>query len=117
MLKILKHGGILGIVPDQDVDSVDGVFVDFFGKEAYTPTAPVKLAMAAKTQIVPIFVVRKKDNTHKLVVEKPIDVLRGDEKEEDIRRYTQAWTSLLEKYVRKYPQQWVWVHKRWKTLR
>ncbi len=117
MLKILKHGGILGIVPDQDVDSVDGVFVDFFGKEAYTPTAPVKLAMAAKTQIVPIFVVRKKDNTHKLVVEKPIDVLRGDGKEEDLRRYTQAWTSLLEKYVRKYPQQWVWVHKRWKTLR
>ena len=117
MLKILKGGGILGIVPDQDVDSVDGVFASFFGKEAYTPTAPVKLAMAAKTQIVPIFVVRKKDNTHKLVVEKPIDVLKGDGKEEDVKRYTQAWTSLLEKYVRKYPQQWVWVHERWKTLR
>ncbi|MGB2600271.1 MAG: lysophospholipid acyltransferase family protein [Candidatus Omnitrophota bacterium] len=115
MLKVLKGGGILGIVPDQDVENVDGVFVDFFGKKAHTPTAPVKLAMAAKTQLVPVFVIRKKDNTHKLVVEKPIDVLKGDGSEEDVKRYTQAWTSLLEKYVREYPEQWAWVHKRWKT--
>lgn len=115
MLRILRDGKILGIVPDQDVDSVEGVFVDFFGKPAFTPTGPVKLAMAAKTQIVPTFVIRKKDNTHKLVIEKPIDVSGGDGTEEDIKRYTQAWTSVLEKYVREYPEQWVWVHKRWKT--
>ncbi|MGB2600612.1 MAG: lysophospholipid acyltransferase family protein [Candidatus Omnitrophota bacterium] len=115
MLKVLKSGNILGIVPDQDVDSIDGIFVDFFGKPAFTPVAPVKIAMAAKTKIVPIFVVRKKDNTHKVVVEKPIDPSSGGRDKEDIKRYTQQWSSLLEKYVRQYPEQWVWIHERWKT--
>jgi KDO2-lipid IV(A) lauroyltransferase len=64
---------------------------------------------------VPAFVVRKPDNTHKLVFEKPIDVTQKGATEEDVKRYTQAWTGILEKYVRKYPEQWVWVHRRWKT--
>ncbi|MFQ5953266.1 MAG: lysophospholipid acyltransferase family protein [Candidatus Omnitrophota bacterium] len=115
MLKILRSGEVLGIVPDQDVDSIDGVFVDFFGRSAYTPTAPVKIAMAARTKIVPAFVIRKKDNTHKLVLEKPIDIPGGKISEEDVKRCTQAWTNVLEKYVREYPEQWVWVHRRWKT--
>ena len=115
MLRELKEGRILGIVPDQDVDSVDGVFVDFFGKKTFTPTAPVKLAMTAKTKLVPILVVRKKDNTHKLIVEKPIDVSGGNKTKENVLKYTQEWTGVLEKYVRMYPEQWVWLHSRWKT--
>ena len=115
MLRELKNGKILGIVPDQDVDSIDGVFVDFFGKPAYTPKAPVKMAMAAKTKIVPVFVVRKKDDTHKLIVEEPIDPSVGGTSEEDVKYYTQQWTNVLEKYVRQYPEQWVWLHRRWKT--
>ena len=115
MLRELRNGKILGVVPDQDIDSINGVFVDYFGKPAFTPIAPVKLAMAAKTQIVPIFAIRKKDNTHKLLVEEPIDVSQSDGSEEDVLKFTQEWTNVLEKYVRKYPEQWVWVHKRWKT--
>lgn len=115
MLKELKSGRILGIVPDQDVDSIDGVFVDFFGRPAFTPVAPVKMAMVAKTKIVPIFVVRKKDNTHKLIVEDPIDVSKEESSEEKIKELTQKWTSLLESYIRRYPEQWVWIHNRWKT--
>ncbi len=114
-LRVLRDGGILGIIADQDVDSIEGVFVDFFGRPAYTPTAPVKLAMAAGTDIVPGFMVRKPDNTYKLVLEEPIELLPSGDKQEDIKRYTQAWTDVLEKYIRKYPDQWVWVHKRWKT--
>ena len=118
MLRELKRGNILGIVPDQDVDSIDGVFVDYFGRPAHTPVAPVKLAMAAGTKIVPTLVVRKADNTHKLVFEKPIgpDSWEGAT-DDDIVRYTQEWTSVLEKYVREYPEQWVWLHERWKTGR
>ncbi len=115
MLRVLKNGGVLGVLADQDVDSVDGVFVDFFGKPAYTPTAPVKLAMTAKAKIIPAFVIRKPDNTHKIVLEKPIDPVSENKTEEDVKRYTQAWTDVLEKYVRQYPEQWVWVHRRWKT--
>lgn len=115
MLAELKRGNVLGIVPDQDVDSVDGVFVDFLGLPAYTPTAPVKLASVAGTAIVPIFVIRREDNKHTMVVEKPIYVPERINDKSEIKRYTQEWSDILEKYVREYPDQWVWVHKRWKT--
>ncbi|MFH1877837.1 MAG: lysophospholipid acyltransferase family protein [Candidatus Omnitrophota bacterium] len=115
MLMELRKGNILGIVPDQDVKSVDGVFVDFFGESAYTPTAPVKLSMAAKTKILPAFMIRKKDNTHKLIIEEPIDTSEGARDENTVKHYTQLWSNVLEKYVREYPEQWVWVHPRWKT--
>jgi len=115
MLRVLKKGEVLGILADQDIDSVDGTFVDFFGRPSFTPTAPVKLAMATGAKLVPAFVIRKKDNTHKIVIEKPIDVgaLRNDE--EAVKRYTQEWTNVLERYVKAYPDQWVWMHRRWKT--
>ncbi len=115
MLRVLRNGEVLGVLADQDVDSVDGVFVDFFGRPAYTPTAPVKLAMAAKTKIVPAFVIRKPDNTHKIILERPIDVSAAKSGEEEVKRYTGEWTGVLERYVREYPEQWVWLHRRWKT--
>jgi len=115
ILKVLKDGGILGILADQDVDSIDGVFVDFFGKPAYTPTAPVKLGMATGAPLIPAFMIRKNDNTFKLVVEKPITIPGEKGSEEEVKKYTQAWTDVLEKYVRRYPEQWVWLHPRWKT--
>ncbi len=115
ILRILKKGQVLGMLADQDVSSVEGVFVDFFGKPAYTPTAPVKLGMATGAGLVPAFMIRKPDNTYKMIIEKPISLLPGEDKEEDVRRYTQLWTDVLEKYVREYPEQWVWLHSRWKT--
>ena len=116
MLMELKKGNVLGIVPDQDVDSVDGVFVDFLGFPAHTPTAPVKLASAAGTSIVPVFVVRGEGNRHTMIIEKPIHVPERIKDKEEITRYTKEWSDMLESYVRKYPEQWVWVHKRWKTV-
>ncbi|MBU1127827.1 MAG: lysophospholipid acyltransferase family protein [Candidatus Omnitrophica bacterium] len=115
VLKVLKNGGVIGILADQDVDSVNGIFVDFFGKPAFTPVAPVRLAMASGAPIVPSFMIRKSDGTHKLIVEKPIYVSRDAKTEEDVKRYTRAWTEILEKHVREDPGQWVWIHRRWKT--
>lgn len=115
MLKVLRDNGVMGIVPDQDIDSIDGIFVDFFGRPAFTPTAPVKLSMVSGARIVPVFVVRKPDGTHKLIADKPLDMPPGDRSEETVKKYSQAWTNVLERYVRKYPDQWVWIHARWKT--
>jgi Kdo2-lipid IVA lauroyltransferase/acyltransferase len=114
MLRVLRDGGILGIVPDQDVDSVDGVFVDFLGRPAYTPTAPVKLAAAAGASLMPGFVVRRKDGRHEVVVGRPVEIPEAGD-EPAVERSTQAWTRVLEGFVREYPEQWVWLHKRWKT--
>jgi len=113
-LEVLKSGGILGIAPDQDVDSVDGVFVDFFGKKAYTPTGPVNLAMLSGAPMVPAFTVRKNGRLH-LFVEEPIYVEKGSNKKESIIKYTQKWSDVVEKYIRMYPSQWMWMHRRWKT--
>jgi KDO2-lipid IV(A) lauroyltransferase len=114
LLYRLKENELVGIMPDQDIDSVEGVFVDFFGKKAYTPSAPVKIAMASGTPIIPMFIVRN-GRRHTIFVEEPIRVQKSEDKEEDVLRYTQQWSDVVESYVRRYPEQWVWMHKRWKT--
>ena len=115
ILKVLKANQILGMLADQDVDSIEGVFVDFFGQTAYTPVAPVKLAMAAETVIVPGFVIREGDH-YRLILEEPItpEITQGN-KQEAVQKYTERWSAIVEKYIRKYPEQWVWMHDRWKT--
>lgn len=113
-LKLLNSNKMLGIVADQDVDSVDGVFVDFFGKKACTPTGPVNLAMLSEAPIIPVFTVRKNGRLH-LLIDEPIYVETSGDRNSDILKYTQKWSDVVEKYIRLYPSQWVWMHRRWKT--
>lgn len=113
LLRILKNNGLLGIVADQDIASVEGVFVDFFSRKAYTPSGPVKLALAAGAPLIPIFIVRQ-GSRHRICVETPIYI--DDKQREDwVAYYTQKWSDVVESYIRKYPEQWMWIHKRWKT--
>jgi len=114
VLKVLKDGGMIGVLADQDVDSVEGVFIDFFGQLAYTPTAPVKLALATEAQVLPCFLVRE-GNKRKFIVEDPIELDVTGNKERDIAVNTEKWSKVLESYLKQYPDQWVWMHKRWKT--
>lgn len=115
ILKVLKSNQLLGMLADQDIDSLEGVFVDFFGVPSYTPTAPVKLAMAAKTVIVPAFMIRE-GKRYRLILEGPIyPELIHNSTEETVREFTERWSAVVEKYIRKYPDQWVWMHDRWKT--
>jgi len=114
-LKKLKENSLIGILPDQDIDSIEGIFVDFFGRPAYTPVGPVKIAMVSGAPLIPCFVIRKSDR-YEFIVDEPIYVERDRNNDDDaVRFYTQKWTSLLESYIRKHPDQWVWMHKRWKT--
>jgi KDO2-lipid IV(A) lauroyltransferase len=113
-LRILRDNKIVGILADQDVDSVDGVFVDFFGRPAHTPVGPVVLAKASGATIVPIFAVREGLH-HRFVVEDPIELVDTGDKERDVVTNTQAWSRVLESFIRRYPDHWVWIHRRWKT--
>ncbi len=113
-LRILKGKSVLGVVPDQDVESVEGVFVDFFGRPAYTPVGPVVMAMLSGAPIVPTFMLRK-DGKFRLFIEEPIYVRETGDREGDILDYTQRWTRVAERFIREHPSDWVWVHKRWKT--
>lgn len=114
LLQPLRENRFLGILADQDVDSVSGVFVDFFGKEAYTPTAPVQFAIAAGCPIIPCFIVRE-NGRHLLTVEDPIEIVSTGDKARDLLENTRRWSRLTESYIRRYPDQWVWMHRRWKT--
>jgi len=114
ILRVLKKNAMLGILADQDVDSVEGVFVDFFGRPTYTPKAPVALALASGAPIVPCFMIREK-NRHRLVLEEPMELEEKSDKQETIRFNTQKWSRIVESYIRRYPEQWVWMHRRWKT--
>ena len=115
VLSILKRNEILCMVVDQDVDTVEGVFVNFFGKPAYTPAAPVRFSMVTGAPILISYAVRD-GLKHHITVTPPIELVNTGNKEEDIRTNTQKWVSLQEEFIRKNPDQWVWNHKRWKTV-
>ena len=113
-LRCLKRNELLGIVADVDT-SVSGVFVDFFGRPAYTPYSPVAIALKTGAAILPTFIVRQSDGSHRAIIEPPLMLQRTDVKEKDLVTNTQKFTKIIESYIRRYPTQWIWMHRRWKT--
>jgi KDO2-lipid IV(A) lauroyltransferase len=113
-LRVLRSNRIVGILADQDVDSVDGVFVNFFGKPAYTPIGPVALARVAGSPIIPTFIVREGLH-HRFIVNEPVRLVDTGDAAKDMVTNTQAWSDVLESFIRRYPDHWVWMHRRWKT--
>ncbi|MFA5159998.1 MAG: lysophospholipid acyltransferase family protein [Candidatus Omnitrophota bacterium] len=112
----LKAGEIVGLLPDQDRDSVRGIFVDFFGRPAYTSVAPVKFAMALGAPILPAFMVRMPGDRYKLLLRNLMwPKIEGNDRMASIRKYTEAWMKDFEEVIRCYPEQWGWMHDRWKT--
>lgn len=112
----LKAGEIVGLLPDQDRDSVRGIFVDFFGRPAYTSVAPVKFAMASGVPILPAFMVRMPGNRYKLLLGSLMrPKIEGGDRTASIRKYTEIWMKDFEDVIRRYPEQWGWMHDRWKT--
>jgi len=116
LLRALKDGCTLGILADQDVRKIDGVFVDFFGREAYTPAAPVSFALARGLPLRPVFLVRA-GRKHRLVLPPPLVLEEEEEKEKTVLQNTQKWSKIFEDFIRAHPTQWVWMHRRWRTTR
>lgn len=114
IVDLLRDGKFVGIMPDQDMDSISGVFVDFFGKSAWTPSGPAVLNLLTGAYIVPCFIVRKAFG-HEVIIEKPMELVKTDNKRRDILENTSRYTKVIEDYIRKFPEHWVWFHDRWKT--
>ena len=113
-LRCLKRNELLGIVADVDT-VVSGVFVDFFGRHAYTPYSPVAIALKTGAAILPTFIIRQPDGSHRAIIEPPLALKQTHAKEQDIVINTQKFTKIIESYIRRYPTQWIWMHRRWKT--
>lgn len=116
MLKILKDAGTIGILADQNTMPEEAVFADFFGKAASTTTGIARVALHTDAAVVPGYAVWDKAlNKYRLRFEPRVELIRTGDAERDIFENTQKFTKVLEEIIRKYPDQWVWVHGRWNT--
>ena len=114
-LKVLRDNELLFIPLDQNFGSSGGVFVDFFGQKAATATGPIIFSLRTKAPILPMFIIREQGNRHKIIIEPPLALEQSVHEDEMILFNTAKITKMIEQYIRKYPQEWGWMHRRWKS--
>jgi len=116
VLKVLRAGGTVGILADHNTVLSEGVFVDFFGIPACTTAGLARFALHTDAAVVPGFLhwdaaIQK----YRLCFEPAVEVSRTGDDPRDIQENTQRFTRVIENYVRRHPDQWLWLHRRWKT--
>ena len=113
-VRALKNDELVGFMLDQNRPAEQGVFVDFFGQPASTTPALALLSAQTGAPVLPVFMRRTPEGRHVLDAGPLIDP-PPDRKEETLLSYTAAYTKIIENEVRRYPAQWLWLHKRWKS--
>ena len=113
-LRALKNNNAVGFFADQNAGP-DGVFINFFGKPASTPRGPVTLALKTGAPILFSLDIRQPDDQHHVYISPPMFLEPSDNFERDVEIYTTHLLKQLETYIHKYPEQWLWLHNRWKT--
>ena len=115
ILRILKAGGTVGILLDQNMAWQEGVFVNFFDELACTNVGVALLALRTGAPVLPIFNFRGAQGRYQTVIEPEVTLIRTGDQGQDIEKNTELFTRIIEKHVRDYPDHWLWVHQRWKT--
>jgi Kdo2-lipid IVA lauroyltransferase/acyltransferase len=116
MLRVLKEAGTVGILADQNTMPDEGVFVDFFGTPASTTTGIARVALYTDAAVVPGYAYWDENlRKYRLRFEPPVELVRTADGEQDIRVNTRIFTKIIEQIVREHPEQWVWIHARWKA--
>jgi KDO2-lipid IV(A) lauroyltransferase len=116
LLAAMKAGEVVGILMDTNMTPPQGEFVDFFGIPACTASGLARIALRTDAAVVPTFtiwdpVLRK----YRLRFEPAVTLIRTGDDEADAVANTQIFTKIIEDYIRRYPEQWLWVHRRWKS--
>jgi KDO2-lipid IV(A) lauroyltransferase len=114
-MRTIRDGGLVAILIDQNVQAGDGVFVRFFGRPACTTTAAAALALKTGCAIVPVRCPLGPDGRYRMVYGPPVEWKGTGRREEDVSALTQHLTSIIEGWIRETPEQWLWIHRRWKT--
>jgi Kdo2-lipid IVA lauroyltransferase/acyltransferase len=116
MLRSLKRGEIIGIPLDQNAKRSEAIWVPFFGELAATPSGFDRLAMMAGAPVVPVFIVRQPDGiSHVIEIFEEIPQQRTGDRNADTLVNTARYQKAIEEMVRKYPEQWLWTHRRYRT--
>jgi len=110
IVKALHAGKMIGMVGDQNAGTT-GEQVEFFGRPAATAPGTARIAAKTGAFILPAFMARLKGPYHRLIIDEPISIKKG----EDVKPYLLRYNKLLEEHITEYPDQWLWLHKRWKA--
>jgi KDO2-lipid IV(A) lauroyltransferase len=115
-LKLLREGGTLGILADLNTLPHEGVFVPFFDHPACTTSGIAVLALRTDASVIPVVAPWHEERGRYVFHGSPIvELIRTGDHERDVETNTARFTAAIEEQIRKYPDQWLWVHKRWKT--
>lgn len=114
VIKSIKNGGCVGILLDQNARRKAGIFINFFGQPACTNKGLALMALKTGAPVIPAFLVRHK-MSFKVIFGNEIPLVCTGKKAEDIEANTLKYNQAIEAIIREYPDQWFWVHKRWKT--
>lgn len=117
MFAFLKKGWAIGLLMDQDIGRRDGIVFDWFGRPTNFVQGPAVLARHQNVPIVPGFIHRLPDGRHRIHFHPPVFVPRTKDKAADIRTAMEAVSRTLEQHIRRYPEEWFWLHDRWKSQR
>jgi KDO2-lipid IV(A) lauroyltransferase len=111
----LRHNGVIGFILDQNMTYDEGLFVEFFGRPACTTPGLAYLSAHSGAPVVPVFTLREPEpGVHRVRILPPIEP-PPDRKPETILAFTQRYTRIIEGMIRQYPEQWIWIHRRWRT--
>jgi KDO2-lipid IV(A) lauroyltransferase len=116
ILTALRHNEAVGILFDQNTTRDEGIFVDFFGTPAATTPAIATFAQRTGAAVIPGFLIwEEKLGKHRLRFDPPVELINTGDPARDVVENTKIFNRILEGYVRKYPDHWLWIHRRWKT--
>lgn len=115
VLRALAAGGMVGILLDQNAARREGVFVPFFGHPASTSKSVAVLALRTGTPVVPAFIRREEGGLHRVLVGPPLPLPSTEDLQAAITALTARCTEAIEAAVRETPEQWLWMHDRWRT--
>jgi len=116
VLKALLSGESVGVLPDVNVLENEGVFVPFFGVPACTTSGVARLAIHTNALIIPTFAIWDESESRYVVYNgHPIEPSNSGDRDADVLETTAAFTTEIEKIIRRFPEQWLWIHRRWKT--
>lgn len=112
--RLLKKGGTVGILLDQNSNYHEGVYVPFFGRIACTNKGLAILALRYGATVLPAFNIRGRDGRYHIMIGPPLSVKRASNLQRDIILLTKRFNEVIESYIRKAPDNWLWVHRRWR---
>jgi KDO2-lipid IV(A) lauroyltransferase len=116
ILKALRNNETVGILMDQNTVREEGVFAEFFGIPAATTPAVATFALRTGAAVIPGFLIWDEEiQKHRLHFDPPLELIQTGDRTADILENTRMFNKVLENYVRKNPDQWLWIHRRWKT--